>query len=205
MSRTVDLTGQRICVVDDDVTVLEAIRMTLEQVGAETRCFSEGPACLQALGSGRCDLLIADVKMPGISGLELLREVERVVPCLPVLLVTGYGDVPMAVDAMKAGAADFMEKPLEMNSFLTTVESAISGSRGAPRRADEVLTRVELEVLRSLLAGKTTREIAKLRHRAVRTIEDERARIMRKLGARSVAELLKLVANVRLPDVLQES
>lgn len=205
MSKAVDLTGQRIGVVDDDVTVLEAIRMTLEQVGAETRCFSEGPACLQALGSWRCDLLIADVRMPGMSGLELLREVERVVPSLPVLLVTGYGDVPMAVDAMKAGAADFLEKPLEANSFLSTVASAIRRSSGAARRTDEILTKVELEVLRSILAGKTTREIAERRHRAVRTIEDERARIMRKLGARNITELLKLVGNVRLPDVLRES
>ena len=204
MTRKVDLTGRSICVVDDDITVLKAVCMTCEQVGADTHCFSDAASCLKALHSGCCDLLITDVKMPGMNGLELLREVERVIPSLPVLLMTGYGDVPLAVEALKAGAADFIEKPLEMSSLLSALESAIDGSHGVSGRAGPVLSKVELRVLRLLLAGKTVKEIASLRHRSLRTIEDERARILRKLGAKNVVELLNKVGNVRLPDILKE-
>jgi len=102
------------------------------------------------------------------------------------------------------GAVDLIEKPLEMKSLLSAAGSAISHSAGHEHRVDKVLSKVELDVLRLLLAGKTTREIAEQRHRSMRTIEDERSRVMRKLGARSMVELLKKVAAVRLPDVLQE-
>ncbi len=204
MSGTVDLTGHTVFVVDDDAAVLEAVRITLERVGADLCCFSDGASCLKALHSASCDLLITDVKMPGMSGLKLLREIECLVPSLPVVLMTGYGDIHQAVEALKAGAADFIEKPLEMNSLLSVVKSAIGRNGGSPRCPAKILSAVELEVLRLLLAGKTTKEIATLRHRSVRTIEDERARIMAKLGARNPVELLKRVAAVRLPDVLRE-
>jgi len=204
MSRPVDLRGRTVFVVDDDATVLEAVQITLERIGADLHCFSDGASCLKALHSTSCDLLITDVKMPGMSGLKLLREIECLVPSLPVVLMTGYGDIPLAVEALKSGAADFIEKPLEMNSLVSVAKSAIGRSGRRPHRPAQVLSAVEFEVLRLLLAGKSTKEIAKLRHRSVRTIEDERARIMVKLDARNPVELLKRVAAVRLPDVLKE-
>ena len=203
MSNTTELRERTVFVVDDDATVLEALQITLERVGADPRCFSDGASCLKALRSTPCDLLITDVKMPGMNGLKLLREIECLVPSLPVVLMTGYGDLHVAVEALKAGAADFIEKPLEMNSLLSVLRLAVSRNSGSPRRPAKVLSAIELEVLRLLLAGKSTKEIAKLRHRSVRTIEDERARIMTKLGARNPVELLRKVASVRLPDVLE--
>jgi FixJ family two-component response regulator len=203
MSKTTNLRGHTVFVVDDDAAVLEAVQITLERVGANPRCFSDGAGCLKALHSTSCDLILADVKMPGMNGLKLLREIECLVPSMPVVLMTGYGDIHVAVEALKAGAADFIEKPLEMNSLLSVLRSAIGRHSGSPRRPAAVLSAIELEVLRLLLAGKSTKEIAKLRHRSVRTIEDERARIMTKLGARNPVELLRKVASVRLPDVLE--
>jgi two-component system response regulator FixJ len=198
------ISQQSIFFVDDDSAVCKVVGRTLEQVGAKVTCFERPEDCLEELHSQPCDLLITDLKMPSMSGIELLRKVKRIIPSLPVLVVTGYGDVPVAVEALKAGAADLIEKPLEKNSLLSAVELAISRSNGSALRPGKVLSEVELEVLRLLLAGKTTKEIARVRHRAIRTIEDERSRIMQKIGARNIVELLKRVAIVRLPDVLQK-
>lgn len=202
MSGTVDLTGRSIFVVDDDATVLAAVKTTLEQAGANVCCFSSGPRCLQALRAASCHLLIADVKMPVMSGTKLLREVASLVPCLPVVLMTGYGDIPLAVDALKAGATDFIEKPLERDQLLFTTETALGSSSGSAPVSLKALSEIELQVLKLLLAGKTTKEIAAIRHRSVRTIEEERSRIMAKLGAANPVDLLKRVARVHIPDIL---
>ncbi len=110
---------------------------------------------------------------------------------MPVLIVTGYGDVSMAVNALKVGAVDFMEKPLERKLLLDAVKQALEASPDSHIRIGNILTKTEKQVLQLILTGKTTREIADARHRSTRTIEDHRSRIFRKIGVRNLVELVK--------------
>ena len=110
--------------VDDEPGVCRAVHKTLERAGERAVLFVR-PGLSGALGPHRCDLLITDLKMPGIDGMDLLRQVKQRLPWIPVLLVTGYGDVPLAVHAVKNGAVDFVEKPLDRDTFLQTVQRLI--------------------------------------------------------------------------------
>ena len=193
---------QNVFLVDDEPEVRTVIGRTLEQAGFKVSCFSHASDCLEQLRSRPCDLLIADVKMPGMDGIELLTKVKCIIPSLPVLVITGYGDIPMAVKALKAGASDFIEKPLNRKSFLSAVEFALKGNTPPHHLVNKVLTKTEMGILRLILDGKSNKEIAGLRNRSVRTIEDQRRRIMRKLGVDNLVDLVKQVAVVRLPELL---
>ena len=196
-----NITKQHIFFVDDEPKVLKMVGRTLEQVGLKASCFASGAECLQQLRSRTCDLLITDVKMPEMDGIELLTKAKHIIPSLPVLVVTGYGDIPMAVKALKLGASDFIEKPLDRRSFLSAVESVLKRNAQPHRLVGKVLTKTEMEVLRLILEGKSTKEIARLRHRSVRTIEDQRGKIMHKLGADNLIDLVKQTAVVRLIEL----
>jgi FixJ family two-component response regulator len=195
---------QRIFFVDDQADVCKAVSSTLEEKGFKVSYFSSGTDCLIQLRSQKCDLLITDLKMPDMNGLELLIRVKRLIPSLPVLVITGYGNIPMAVKAMRQGALDFLEKPLDTKALSSAVEFALSQSPQAHRLVARVLSKSEMIVLRLLLNGKSTKEIARLQHRSVRTIEDHRYDIMHKLGANNMVDLVKQVAVVKLPDVWEE-
>jgi len=196
-----DYTRQRIFFVDDEVTVRRVVSRTLERLGAKVSCFARARYCLERLRSKRCDLLITDVKMPGMTGIELLAEAKRVAPWLPVLVITGYGDVPMAVRALKAGALDFIEKPLDRKRFLSVVEAALQRSAPIDRLLGKALTRMEIAMLCLLLEGKSNREIAQLLHRSIRTIESHRSRTMRKLGVTNVVDLVRRAAALGLTEL----
>ena len=193
-----DIAEQHIFFVDDEPKVCKMVGRTLEQAGLKVTCFTDPTDCLGQLRCRTCDLLITDVKMPEMDGIELLTEVKRIIPSLPVIVVTAYGDVPMAVKALKAGASDFIEKPLDRESFLSTVDSVLKQNAQTHRPISGVLTKKEMEVLRLILDGKSTKDIARLQHRSVRTIEDHRSRIMRKLGVDNLVDLVKQTAVVRL-------
>jgi len=193
-------TKQHVFFVDDKPKVCKMVGRTLEQAGLEVSCFVSGGECLKQLRCRMCDLLITDVKMPEMDGIELLTEVKRIIPSLPVLVITGYGDTRMAVKALKIGALDFIEKPLDRQSFLSAVESALKRNAQTPRPMSGVLTKTEMEILRLILDSKSNKEIARLRHRSVRTIEDHRSRIMRKLGVDNMVDLVKQTAVVRLVE-----
>jgi len=190
---------QHVFVVDDEPEVRRAMRRTLELSGYEVSCFDSATGCLMKMRSMRCDLLITDVVMPGMDGIELLTETKCRTPSLPVLVVTGYGDVAMAVRAMDAGALSLLEKPLDRASFLAAVETALKRNNGVFHRARKPLTRAEVEVLRLILDGKGNKEIARLRHRSVRTVEDQRRCIMQKFGVDNPVDLIREVAVVRMP------
>jgi len=147
--------------------------------------------CLEHLRRQRCNLLITDVKMPDMSGIELLIEARRIIPALPVIVITGFGDVPMAVRAMRAGAWDFIEKPLRRERLLSAVESALKHNARPGPALDNALSKTETKVLSLILDGKSNKETAALLHRSVRTIEDHRSNIMQKLGVVSVVDLVK--------------
>jgi len=196
-----NIAKQHVFFVDDKPKVLKIVSRTLEQAGLKVSCFASGAECLKQLRSRMCDLLITDVKMPEMDGIELLTEVKRIIPSLPVLVITGYGDIKMAVRALKVGASDFIEKPLDRQSFLSAVESALKRNILTPVHVVKVLTETEIRVLRLILDGKSTKEIARLRHRSVRTIEDQRAQIMHKLGVDNLVDLVKQTAVVRLVEL----
>ncbi len=192
-----NITKQHVFFVDDEPKVRKMVGRTLEQAGLKVSCFARAVECLKQLHSQTCDLLITDVKMPEMDGIELLTEVKRIIPSLPVLVITGYGDISMAVTALKAGASDFIVKPLDRQSFLLAVESLLKRNTLTHPLVNKVLTKTEMRVLFLILDGKSTKEIARLRCRSVRTIEFHRGSIMRKLDVDNLVDLVKKTTVVR--------
>ncbi len=189
--------------VDDEPALRKQLARTLGCLDVDVVCFEDAAGCLRKLHTDRCDLLVTDVKMPGMDGIELLVRARSLMPSLPVLVITGYGDVPMAVRALKVGAIDFIEKPLKRDTLLHAVRSAFARSPQTHIRIADVLTRTEKEVLRMIVQGRNAREIASIRHRSVRTVEDHRTRIFRKLGVSNLVELLNKLNLLRPEDLLE--
>ena len=192
---------QHVFFVDDEPKVRKVVGRTLEQLGSKVSCFASAADCLEQLRSQTCDLLITDVKMPEMDGIELVCRAKRVVPWLPILVVTGYADIPLAVRAIKAGALDFIEKPLERRSFLATVELMLKQSSSDDHLLGKAVSKAEKKVLRLLLDGKSNKEIAYILHRSIRTIEDHHLHIMRKLGVDNLVDLVKRAAAMGLVDI----
>ena len=192
---------QHIFLVDDEPKVRQIIDETLGQLRLKVSCFACAAYCLDHLCDQECDLLITDLKMPEMDGIELLRCAKKIVPLLPVLIITGYGDVPTAVQAIKAGAEDFIEKPLDKISFVKKVRAILQDNGNhTETHTGEPLTRSERRVLKLVLDAKSNKEIADLLNRSRRTIEVHRARVMRKLGADSLVDLVKRATLGKLSD-----
>lgn len=188
----------RVVFVDDEPRICSVVSKTLERGGMSVQCFDRAQDCLTHLAAEPCDLLITDVRMPEKDGIELLGEVRARFPWLPVLIVTGYGDVSLAVRAMKAGAADFIEKPLDRDTFLHAVQSVLARNVGQAALEPCALTQTEMKILYLILDGKNNRDIAVELHRSPRTIEVHRRHVMQKLGASSIIELLRRAADMGL-------
>ena len=187
--------------VDDESGIRETVFKTLKSPETEVSCFASARDCLEQLRSTKCDLLITDVRMSGMDGLELVAHAKRIAPWIAVLVVSGYGDIPMAVRALKAGAVDFLEKPLTKQGLLSAVESALEQSTAADPVVGKELTKAERRVLHFILDGKSNRETAQILHRSEKTIEVHRNRIMRKLGVDNVVGLIKRAAAMGLMDL----
>jgi two-component system, LuxR family, response regulator FixJ len=148
--------------------------------------------------------VLVDVRMPGMSGLELQRELKRRGIELPVVIITGHGDIPMAVAALKAGAADFLEKPFDSDALLAAVEQCVSRAPPRGEAADELearfahLTPRERQVMNLVVAGLPNKAIGFRLNIAVRTVEIHRARVMEKTGVRNLAELVRFA--LQLPS-----
>ena len=193
-----DNSEKHVFVVDDDTCILEVVTVILEKAKIKCTCFQNADDCLSRLKAGSCDLLITDVRMPGKDGVELLKQTKCIAPWLPVLIITSYADIPLAVEVVKAGAADFIEKPLETESFLTVVRSAIRQNDLASIVRGKKLTKTEMIILRLILQSKSNKEIAQILHRSVRTIEVHRSHIMHKLDVDNVVDLVKRASDMRL-------
>lgn len=194
----------RVFVVDDDQGMRESLRFLLESAGFVVETFASARAFLDAGGAGKSGCLVADVRMPEMNGLELQEKLTAGGARLPVILMTGHADVPMAVGAMRAGAADFIEKPFADDALIASIRRALAS---APERerpaAPEVpadlalrlakLTPREREVLDHLVRGSQHKMIAHALNISPRTIEVHRARIMQKMEARNLAHLVQLV------------
>lgn len=192
--------GQHIFLVDDEPDVLKSIALTLRSYRYPVSRFATAAECLEQLRRRDCDLLITDVKMPDMDGIELLAEVKRIVPHVPVLLITGYADIPMAVKAMKAGALDFIEKPFNKNNFMQKVEAALKDTGYCEPRDNEPLTGVQKKVLKLILSGRSNKQIALILKRSVRTVEVHRGKIMRKFQVDNIVDLVKRASGVDRTD-----
>jgi len=196
-----DIEKQHIFFLDDESSVREAVRETLEELDIEVSCFASPAECLKKLRSQKCDLLITDLKMPEMNGIELMRDVKRLAPWVLVLVITGYGDIPTAVKAIKSGAVDFIEKPLAKESFLLKVKSILQKNAVTNTYKGRILTSIEKRVLKLVIDGKSNKEIANLLHRSKRTVEVHRAHIMRKLRADNLVDLVKRAVVMGLIDL----
>lgn len=196
---------QRVYVVDDDEAMRDSLVWLVESQGFKVEAFASAESFLAAYRSDMAGCLVLDVRMPGMSGLELYEKLHALRSTLPVIFITGHGDVPMAVAALKKGAADFIEKPFNDKDMLRLIEQCLSLERaGRERRRQELeaarrlasLTEREREVLDLIIAGKLNKQIADALNISIKTVEVHRARVMEKMNVRSVAELVQAVVTV---------
>lgn len=193
---------QVIYVVDDDEAMRDSMSWLLEGEGYAVACFESGEHFLAAYHDGMRGCLVLDVRMPEMSGLELHEHLADRGSALPVIFVTGHGDVPMAVAALQRGACDFIEKPFHNEDLLGRIRRALAvDCQNASRRKRtdaiaqrlEQLTQREREVMDLVVAGKLNKQIADELNISMKTVEAHRARVMDKMGARTLAELVRAV------------
>jgi two-component system, chemotaxis family, CheB/CheR fusion protein len=190
-----------IFVIDDDSHICDGIRAALEESGRSVKTYATGEAFLQAYEPGGEACLIIDAYLPGMNGLELLGQLRQAAHRLPAIMITGYGDVPMAVQAMKAGALDFIEKPISNADLLASVARALEQARDAGKlsawRADATrlvaeLTPRQRQIMELVLAGQPSKNIAADLGISQRTVEKHRASIMKRTGSHSLPALARL-------------
>jgi two-component system response regulator FixJ len=193
--------GGMVHVVDDDDAMRHSLIFLLECAGLEARGYDSALAFLDRVGTMERGCIVTDVRMPGMSGLELVAALKAEGVADPVIVITGHGDVPMAVEAMKAGVSDFLEKPFDDQQLLSAVQRALAASRGivaeeAGRREIEeriaALSGREREVLDGLVDGKPNKIIAFDLGISARTVEIYRANVMHKMQAKSLSELVRM-------------
>jgi two-component system response regulator FixJ len=193
-------------IVDDDEGARQSLAFLLSSAGLPVRLYDSATAFLASLGKVQGGCLITDMRMPGMSGLDLLYELRAKSLSLPVIVVTGHGEVPLAVEAMKAGAVDFIEKPFEDQAILDAVGAALErcndegdGERAAVMAKLALLSERERQVLDGLISGYPNKTIAHELGISPRTVEVYRANLMAKMQAKSLSELIRMaiVADVR--------
>ena len=195
-------------VVDDDEAVRDSLQWLLEGKDYRVRCFDSAESFLARFDPREVACLITDIRMDGMSGLELQDKLlERKSP-LPIVFITGHGDVPMAVNTMKKGAMDFIEKPFKEDALVSLVERMLEEARSAFSQSQEAasreallsrLTTREAQVLERIVAGRLNKQIADDLGISIKTVEAHRANVMEKLNANTVADLLKIALGANAP------
>jgi two-component system response regulator FixJ len=188
-------------VIDDDAAMRDSLQFLLDSADFEVRLFESAQAFLDALGTVEFGCVVSDIRMPGIDGIELLKRVKESRGTLPVIIMTGHGDVPLAVEAMRLGAVDFMEKPFEDDRLIAMIDVALRQAEAGARDeavVQDVATRIaslsprERQVMDGLVAGLSNKMIARDYNISPRTIEVYRANVMTKMQASSLSELVRL-------------
>jgi two-component system, LuxR family, response regulator FixJ len=188
-------------VIDDDEAMRDSLNFLLDSSGFEVTVFETAQSFLDAISTLSFGCVVSDVRMPGIDGIELLKRLKTSHSTFPVLVMTGHGDVSLAVEAMKLGAVDFLEKPFEEERLLAMIEMAIRQAEPAAKSeaiVQDIQTRIatlsprERQVMDGLMAGLSNKLIAREYDISPRTIEVYRANVMTKMGASSLSELVRL-------------
>ena len=195
-----------VMVVDDDAGVRNAMRSLLKSVGLTSQLHASAREFLSSYDPSQPGCLVLDIRMPGMSGLELQQELNLRGATIPVIFMTGHGDIPMAVEAMQHGAFDFLQKPFRDQDLLDRIQKAILrdaklreslGEHARIRKHLASLTDREREVLDLLILGKQNKAVAQDLGVSPRTVEIHRARVMEKMNAQSVAELVRMMLDIR--------
>jgi FixJ family two-component response regulator len=203
-----DTASEIVYVVDDDGSVRDALSVMLTLEGFQVFGFGDGDSFLAAVRQRQPDCIILDVHMPGRSGLDVLKELHHRHCAVPLFIISGQGDIPMAVDAIKNGALDFIEKPFNAATMVSRIHEAIAaahekaqalaGSRLAPHfPGRDLLTPREFQVLELIANGASSKEAGRHLGISPRTIEVHRARVMEKLGAKNTIDLVHIVLSER--------
>jgi len=196
-----------VIVVDDDDAVRNSLRLLLKSVGLLTLTHASAQEYLDAWDPAQPGCLVLDVRMPGMSGLELQEELNRRGAIVPVIFISGHGDIPMAVDAIQHGAFDFLQKPFRDQDLIDRVQRALAvdhanretlAQRDTVRQRYESLTPREQEVIALVTQGKANKVMAGDLGVSQRTVEIHRARVMEKMGAQSLAQLVRMVIDLGL-------
>jgi two-component system CheB/CheR fusion protein len=198
--------AQTVFIVDDDPEVRAAMRDIVERQGYRAEVFADGMSFLKACPPDGVGCILLDARMPGLGGLDLIKRVTDMQLPLPIIMITAYGDIAMAVTAMKAGAFDFLQKPVRRNELLTSIREALSYANRRPEESTDQtiaaakiksLTSRQREILEMVLAGSPSKNIAADLKISQRTVDNHRAAIMRKVGAKSLSALIRVALAAR--------
>lgn len=194
-------------IIDDDDAVRQSLEFLLKTANIKVRGFDSAKEFLQTLPHVKSGCIVTDVRMPEVTGIDLLRRVKELSLDIPVIVITGHGDIALAVEAMKVGAVDFLEKPFDDEMILTSVRSALSKDADATRQRAQLteindklaaLSNRERQVLEGLVAGKANKVIAYDLGISPRTVEIYRANLMTKMSANSLSELVRMAMTAGL-------
>ncbi|MEE8371197.1 MAG: response regulator [Sphingomonadales bacterium] len=195
------MTSEVVAIIDDDPDVRDTLTLALGRGGFDARAFASAEGFLADRAFDECSCVITDVDMGGMSGIELQKEIAERRPILPVIIISGKGNIPMAVAAVQAGALDFIPKPFKMREFLEKVDKAVAlfGKRqeaahfkACAEHRLEALSGRELEVFRLITDGHSNKAVGGLLGISEKTVESHRAKITRKVGTHDMAELIRL-------------
>jgi two-component system response regulator FixJ len=199
--------SRKVYVIDDDEAMRDSLNFLLDSGGFEVTLFETAQQFLETLPALAFGCVVSDVRMPGIDGIELLKRLKALHSALPIVVMTGHGDVLLAVEAMKLGAVDFLEKPFDDDRLIGMIESAIRQAEPAAKSdavTHDIATRVatlsprERQVMDGLVAGLSNKLIAREYDISPRTIEVYRANVMTKMQANSLSELVRLAMRAGL-------
>lgn len=201
-------------VVDDDLSIREAIKSLISLTGVRVETFGTAQEFLRTERPDLPGCMVLDVELPGLSGLDLQRELAAHGIKLPIIFITGYGDIPMSVRAMKAGATEFLTKPFSDQDLLDAIQQALERDRAARRHSKEIaelrrrfdaLTSREREVMSLVVAGWLNKQIGFELKISEITVKIHRGRVMGKMGAQSLAELVRMTERLELPKAKDQS
>ncbi|OZB20648.1 MAG: DNA-binding response regulator [Marinobacter sp. 34-60-7] len=197
---------QTVYVVEDDEAVRDSLELLLKSDGKPVKTYESANAFLKEYSDKMAGCIVLDIRMPGMDGMELQKKLNDKHSILPIIFVTGHGDVPMAVDAMKEGAVDFIQKPYREEALLEKIEAALTQDLEQRKSLDEKqeivrrvksLTPREREIMDRMIAGQANKVIAIELEISQRTVEIHRSRVMHKMGTHSLAHLVRMVLSVK--------
>lgn len=197
---------QTVFVVEDDEAVRDSLELLLKSDGKPVKTYESAIAFLKDYSDKMAGCIVLDIRMPGMDGMELQKKLNEKHSILPIIFVTGHGDVPMAVDAMKEGAVDFIQKPYREEALLEKIEAALKQDLDQRKSLDEKqeiirriksLTPREHEIMDRMIAGQANKVIAIELEISQRTVEIHRSRVMHKMGTHSLAHLVRMVLSVK--------